>query len=245
MANFFNSKGGSFLGEVDPSSITPARTARDLYIHTLTEMSKDPSIMPLSTYKEILRYLIAKFGTFVVLDSQNKLINVKCIHARPERAIAKMTQTTNIILPTCSVAQIAIQEAENRRRIHSMLMHETGWDEKKQRAVRILRFADRPVTLTYSLNFWAKYISHIDQLSEQVRLMFNPTLSINTPLESGTPAFLERESDDSKVVLSDREDRIIRKSFNIRIETYIKSPRFLVTSTGKITVLNSDTGIIT
>jgi len=75
--------------------------------------------------------------------------------------------------------------------------------------------------------------------------MFNPTLSINTPLESGTPAFLERESDDSKVVLSDREDRIIKKSFNIRIETYIKSPRFLVTSTGKITVLNSDTGIIT
>jgi hypothetical protein len=244
VANVFHSRGGSFVGEVDLSSIPKARTARELYIHALQEMANTPSVLPLSTYKEILRFLMAKFSTFSVLDSQDKLFPVKCTHARPERAIAKMNQTTNIILPTCTVAQTGVRESDDRRKIRSILLHDKIWNDEKQRAERVLRFADRPATLLYTVNVWTKYLAHMDLMSEQIRILFNPTLGITTSLEQGTPAFLDSETDNSTVVLGDREDRIIRKGFNIRVETYIKSPRFKVTSTGEIITLNSDTGII-
>ena len=84
----------------------------------------------------------------------------------------------------------------------------------------------------------------MDQLAEQVRLMFNPNLAITTPYEKNTPTFLTAETDNSSMVLADREDRIVRKSFTIKVETYIKNPRFQVTSTGEVQRFNIDMPIV-
>jgi len=223
------------------------RSSQALYMKLLDEMQSDPSVMgnsPHAEYKEILRFLIARFSGLKYLNEEQKVISVKCTHARPERAIAKLNQQQNIILPTTTVAQTSIEEADNRRRVKPMLIHEVYWDEIKQRAERIIRFVDRPVNLIYTLNIWAKYLEDMDQLAEQVRLIFNPTLAVETPYALHTPAFIVNESDNSSMVLADREDRIVRRAFTIRVETYIKNPRFKITSTGEIQRFNIESPIV-
>ena len=74
------------------------------------------------------------------------------MHARPERAVAKLNQQQNMVLPTTTISQTTIQEAENRRRISNLFQHEVVWDEKTLRAERVIRVVDRPVNIIYTLN---------------------------------------------------------------------------------------------
>ena len=135
------------------------RSSRELYQHILQEMQKNPAVVPISVYKEFLRFLIATFGRLKYLSEDGKIKDVKCMHARPERAVAKLNQQQNMILPTTTISQTAIQEAENRRRINTLLQHEVVWDEEKQRAERVIKIVDRPVTVIYTLNLWTKYVA--------------------------------------------------------------------------------------
>ena len=223
------------------------RSAQSIYLKILQEMEQNPGVLgnsPHAEYKELLRFLIARFSQLTYLNEEQKVMPVKCTHARPERAIAKLNQQQTIILPTATISQTSIEESDTRRRVSPMLIHETHWDDIKQKATRVLRVVDRPVTLVYTLNLWAKYLEDMDQLAEQVRLMFNPNLAITTPYEKNTPTFLTAETDNSSMVLADREDRIVRKSFTIKVETYIKNPRFQVTSTGEVQRFNIDMPIV-
>ena len=54
-------------------------------------------------------------------------------------------------------------------------------------------------------------------------------------------AFLDMESDNSTVESSDRQDRVIRRTFKVKLEAYIPNPKFLITSTGEIEEFNSET----
>ena len=83
----------------------------------------------------------------------------------------------------------------------------------------------------------------MDQLAAQVRLMFNPTMVLDTPSNSTSQIFLDSESDNFTMNLADREDRIVKRSFNLRLETYIPNPKFLVTSTGEIQSLETEVEI--
>tara|TARA_R110000765_G_scaffold390043_1_gene482663 strand:- start:151 stop:864 length:714 start_codon:yes stop_codon:yes gene_type:complete len=210
------------------------RSSRELYQHILQEMQKNPAVVPISVYKEFLRFLIATFGRLKYLSEDGKIKDVKCMHARPERAVAKLNQQQNMILPTTTISQTAIQEAENRRRINTLLQHEVVWDEEKQRAERVIKIVDRPVTVIYTLNLWTKYVADMDQLAATVRLMFNPSMVVITEFDNTSQVFLDGESDNSTINLADREDRIVKRSFTLRLETYIPNPRFKVTSTGEI-----------
>jgi hypothetical protein len=46
------------------------------------------------------------------------------------------------------------------------------------------------------------------------------------------------ETNNYSFSVGDKEDRIIRKTFTVGVETYIKSPKFKVTSTGKLEQIN-------
>ena len=83
----------------------------------------------------------------------------------------------------------------------------------------------------------------MDQLAATVRLMFNPTMRVNTKFDKVSQVFLDSESDNSTITLADREDRIVKRSFTLRLETYIPNPRFKVTSTGEIEQLGVDVGL--
>jgi hypothetical protein len=169
------------------------------------------------------------------------VLGVKCIHANPERTIGKLKQENNIILPIISINQDSSQNSDNRRRTSINVVSESWWSDEKKRAFRVLSIAPRAVDIEYGINIWAKYKSNLDQLVEQIRLMFNPDLVIENSYTNTALSFIDQEVDNSTLETSDRQERIIRRSFKIKVEAYIPNPKFLITSTGEIEEFNVDT----
>jgi len=196
------------------------------------------------SYKEVLRFMLSCFGGIKVIDPENNVISVKCINSSPERTVAKLYQENNVVLPLITVFQSFSDEDTNRRRPRHMVYEEKYWDSEKRRALRVVSYPPQAINITYELNVWCKYAEDMDQVCEQIRLLFAPHLRVLTKYTNSTSCFLESESNDSSVVVSDREDRLIRRKFTIRVEGYIPYPKFLVTSTGEITEFNADFEVI-
>ena len=221
-----------------PASQDPYVWARQKIAERTNKKNKIPFF-----YKESLRYIISKLGTLSYLNSETELINVKCIHANPERTIAKLKQENNIILPIISINQNTSTDDDNRRRYEANIVTETFWSEKKHRAFRIISLAPRPVTIEYGINIWSKYKGNLDQLVEQVRLLFNPHMVIKNPYTTVAQAFIDQETDSSSLEVGDRQERIIRRTFVVRLDAYVPNPQFLITSTGEIEEFNADATI--
>lgn len=185
-------------------------------------------------YKESLRSMIASFNDVGYIDSEEKFNDIKVIHANAERAIAKLKQENNIILPIMSIGQTVSDNDSDRQKNESILVHEKIWDEEKQKAIRVLSLAPRAVNIRYQLNIWTKYMSDMDQILEQIRLKFNPEMQVPTEFSTLAKAYLDSEEDVGQVTVADKEDRILKKTLNIVLRTYIPNPKYLFTSTGKI-----------
>ena len=102
----------------------------------------------------------------------------------------------------------------------------------------MIGYPPRAINVNYSVNIWTKYKEDIDQLAEQVRLLFSPGLQVVTSKSNSTLAFINREDDNSSLLVGDREDRIIRKTFLVSVEGYLEYPEYLVTSTGEVKEFN-------
>lgn len=185
-------------------------------------------------YKESLRELRNIFGSIHYIKADNSTIKVKCITGNPERAIAKQKKEDGIILPLLSVTEISTDSSDERNRYSPMLVHEKAWNEKKQRAERVLSLSPRPINITYQLNIWTEYKEDMDQIRSAIFLMFNPHLEIQTSESDIAKVYIESEEDASTLTAADQEDRILKKALVVRLETYISSPKFLFTSSGKI-----------
>lgn len=185
-------------------------------------------------YRETLRSMLTSFADLVYIDSENKQIDVPCIHANAERAVAKIVQEDSIILPITSVAQTTTDNDVNRDRYESLLVHEKIWDDSKQRAIRVLSLAPRAVNIKYQVNIFGKYLSDVDQIMEQIRLKFNPEMEVPTPFSTMTRALIDSEENAGQLDVGDKQDRIVKKTLSITVRTYIPNPKFLFTSTGKI-----------
>ena len=187
--------------------------------------------------------MISTLGDLSYLNSETKVVNVKCVHAHPERTVAKLHQENNIILPIISINQDSSDNDDDRRRNSPTLVMEKYWSDEKKRAFRVISLSPRAVNISYGINIWAKYKNNLDQLTEQVRLIFNPHLVIKNPYTNVAQAFIESEADNSTIDVGDREERILRKTFEITLEAYIPNPQFLITSTGEIEEFNSEATI--
>jgi hypothetical protein len=192
-------------------------------------------------YRESLRFMISKLSTLKYINSENEVIGIKCVHANPERTIAKLKQENNIILPILSINQDISNNADPRRRTSTNVVSESWWSEDKKRSFRVLSLAPRALDIEYGINIWAKYKSNLDQIVEQVRLLFNPHLTVENSYTNVAMAFIDQETDNSTFETSDRQERVIRRTFRIKLEAYIPNPKFLVTSTGEIEEFNMDT----
>jgi hypothetical protein len=216
------------------SDIPHSTVSSKEYLLNLINQMTTRTTVPENIYKEVLRFLITSFNDLVYFNDEAEAIRVKCRYGNPERTIARLHQEQNLILPIITISQDSIGEANERRRFNSVLMQTVYWDEDKQRAERIVGQCDRPVTLKYKINLWTKFMEDMDQLSQQIRLKFNPSIQLNVKNSADSKVFLESENNNYSLTLADREERVIRKSFSIAVETYIKSPRFKITSTGEI-----------
>jgi hypothetical protein len=192
-------------------------------------------------YKDLLRSMIASFNDVGYIDSEEKFINVKSIHANAERTIAKLKQENNIILPIISIGQTTSDNDAARNRYESLLVHEKYWDAEKNRAFRILSLSPRAINIRYQVNIWSKYMSDMDQILEQVRLKFNPEMAVPTRYGTLTKAYIESESQVGSVTAADKEDRVLKTTLEAVVRTYIPNPKFLVTATGAIEKFMVDT----
>ena len=197
------------------------------------------------TYKETLRFMLGTFGSLKTVTPENETTQVTCINATAERAVAKLYQENNIVLPIITVAQNNSMDDNPRRRTKDLLLNESYWDEARKRAFRVISLAPKAVNITYDINLWTKYNEDMDQLVEQMRLIFSPNLNIITKYSNSTAAFITNESNDSVVVVGDREDRVLRRKFEIQVEGYIPYPKYLITSTGEITEFNTELAVVT
>jgi len=229
---------GDFPTDVVSSQVHPMVWARKRISERLTKANKIPLF-----YREALRYIISTLGTLAYINSETELVEVQCVHANPERTIGKLNQDNNIILPIISINQTSSDNADTRRRGAPQILNEKFWSEEKRRAVRVISEAPRAVDIQYGINIWAKYKANLDQLLEQIRLLFNPHLVIKNSYTNVAQAYITAETDNSVVEVEDREDRIIRRSLSVKLEAYIPNPKFLITSTGEIEEFNNDTTI--
>tara|TARA_R110001583_G_scaffold18072_2_gene72349 strand:- start:538 stop:1296 length:759 start_codon:yes stop_codon:yes gene_type:complete len=209
------------------------RSSSAIWKKFISTTLKNSTLSPF-IYKEVLRSLIATFNNFYYVNGNDELVKIKAIHSAPERAVAKKFQEDNIILPILTVHQVGAASDVEKRRYDDVLIQKSTWDEDTQRAERVICTADVPVILTFSVNLWAKYMEDLDQVSQNVRMKFNPSLKVDTSFTSSLKVFLQDETSDVTIQTGDREDRILRKSFSIQTEFFIPSPRFKVTSTGRI-----------
>jgi hypothetical protein len=194
-------------------------------------------------FKDTLRNLINIFGNIYYVDKNNNSVKVKCFHANQERAVAKTFVGDNITLPLITISENSSSNNDDRRRYTPILMHDKYWHKRKNRAIRLLSMAPRPVDIKYTINIWSKYKEDLDQIREHILILFNPDLEIKTRQSNITKAFFENESDIQQSEASDQTDRILKKSITISVETYVENPKFLYTSTGKIETINYEVSI--
>ena len=214
-------------------------TGQEYLLNLMMKMDKK-SALPLNGYKEIVRFLINEFDQLPYLNDELETVLCKCRYGNPERTIAKLNEHDNMIVPLITVSQNSIVEDSTRQRFFPVIMHTTYWNDDTQRAERIISYCDRPVTVQYNINIWAKYIEDMDQLSQQVRLRFNPSIQLRTKFRKDSKAFLVSETNNFNFTVGDKEDRLVRKTFTVSVETYVRSPKFKVTSTGQIEEVNLD-----
>lgn len=235
---------GTFNEYLTATSSIPSRgrTARELY-YSIIEDALNDGFYRNDVYKEVLKSILSQIKLYYV-DSRGEANKIKVHHGRQDRAVAKLFQENNIILPYASVFQYNIQNEEKKRKTDSFIIEKTVWDDEARKAERVISIADVPVKVTYQLGLWTRYVSDMDQIAALVRNKFNPSLKLKTPFSDNMVAFLSEETDNSVVELADKQDRIIRKSFLIDTEFYIPSPQFKVTSTGRIERFNVESQFI-
>lgn len=185
-------------------------------------------------HKQTLKALIGVFSDLTYIDDENKVVPVKCIYGGPERVVAKINQENNIILPIISIKSNVRGHNQERRKFSPVLHSQTYWSHAHQRAVRVVSLAPKAIDLNYEVNVWSRYVSDLNQLTAQCREIFNPALTLETPLNNQTQVFLDGEANSSQSVLGDGDGRLLARKLSIRVETYIPTPIFMITSTGKI-----------
>lgn len=213
---------------------------REAHIRSeIYKMTKQQSNIT-GTYKQILRAMINYFSDLVCIDSEGKITQVPSIYANPERMVAKIKQENNIILPIISVSQENSSTDSARSKYKSLLVHEVSYNPETNRAVRVLSIAPVPVSITYTINVWCKYKEDQDQLTEQIRLKFNPDADLSIEGHDLIKAYLQETEgyEGGSKEAADKEDRTLKKSFKVDVSTYIRNPKFILTSTGAIERIN-------
>lgn len=209
------------------------RSAQEIMRSYILEASKANQVSP-RVYRDVLRSVIASFGNLYYLDGDGKTKRVLSDHANAERTIGKKFKENTIVLPFITIGQTGSESDSNKQRYDNILIQSRVWDEDKQRAERVIKLADVPVKVTYAINVWTKYMADMDQLTESIRLKFNPGVALKTGFSDSVKCFLTSEDDTSTLNVADKEERLIRKKFIAQAEFFIPSPSFKVTSTGRI-----------
>ena len=103
---------------------------------------------PADFYKDFTRRLKELLGGFQVLKGDDTLRNVEIIYANPERAIAKITETKNTLLPMLSLQFEGVELDAARRKPAAAIVEKRFWDTATQRATRYIALAPPATNLS-------------------------------------------------------------------------------------------------
>ena len=186
-----------------------------------------------NVYRESLRSMLYSFGNLYYIDGNGNRIKVKSTHGNPERIAGKLKADNTLILPMITIVETKTEPDLDRARYQNIII-EKAWDPNKLRATRVLSLPPRPVNISYEINIWAKYKSDMDMLRSNIFSMFNPAVDIVTKYSSYNKAFITNEREMGSMEAADSGDRVLQKTFEVSLETYIPTPKFQVTNTGEI-----------
>lgn len=207
----------------------------------IQEMELEKGHTQADFYREYTQFLIRKLETISIINSEDKaVVDIPTFYANPERAIAKIKEDRNLVLPVISVGISDIEDDMDRRRNNMNVVVETAWNKTTQRATRVVSVVPKAVKLSFMVNLWAKYIEDLNQITEKIQLMFNPSLEFRTKFSDYIQGFITQVADNSVTVAADREDRVLKRTIQVSVEAYIPNQKYLYTSTGRIERLNSD-----
>jgi len=189
-------------------------------------------------YRDFTRRLKELFGKLQVLKGDDTLRVVDIIYANPERAIAKITEDKNIQLPILSLQFAGVEIDTSRRKPMEALVEKKFWLSDEQRAIRYMAPAPVAANLSFAVNVWGKYVEEVNQLTEQIILMFRPNLPVDIRPGEIYQAYIKDVSESSMFDASDRQDRVVKRAVNIEVQSYVPSKVYKFTSTGEIKVIN-------
>ena len=204
----------------------------------IQRLTLNKSYQPHDFYRQFTKRLKEIFGDLKVLKGDDRVEEVGLIYANPERAIAKIFEGKNTVLPLLSLQFDSTELDDKRRRPMEAIVEKKYWDRGSQRAVRFMALAPVATNLTYQLNIWGKYIEEVNQLTEQALLKFRPNLPVNITEERVFQAFVKDVAEASQLTAGDREDRIVKRTLRFYVEAYIPSNVFRFTTTGEIEEIN-------
>ena len=223
---------------------TSSSLGADYYVRQLIFEAAGKQSNITGFYKAVLRNLKNLFGGFSILDSQGELKPVKCVHGLTERAIAAQHKANTITLPLISIYQERNSSEKSQQRFNPNYSTEKVWDDKKQRAIRIVSLVPKPISVEYKLSIWATYSEHLDQLAEQVQRLFNPFIEVNLPFTKYGIILLSQDFNEVELEVADQEDRTLIRSYTVTVETHLPSPKYLMTNTGLIEYHNVEGAIL-
>lgn len=186
-----------------------------------------------NVYKESLRSMLHIFGSIYYIDGNGNRVKVNCSHGNPERIAGRLKADNSLVLPMLTIIETQTDSDPERMRYQNLIT-ETGWDEKRLRAVRVLSMPPRPINITYEVNIWAKYKADMDMMRSSIFSLFSPDINIETQYSVHNKAFINSEREMGSLTAADTGDRILQKAISITLETYIPSPKFAFTNTGEI-----------
>ena len=189
-------------------------------------------------YRAFTRKIKELFGNFQVLKGDDTLRNVEIIYANPERAIAKINEGKTTNLPLLSLQLEGVEIDLQRRRPMEALVEKKYWLSDKQRAIRYMALAPVAANLSFAVNVWGKYVEEVNQLTEQIMLMFRPNLPIEIRPDEAYQSYLTGVDESSNLQVGDKQDRIVKRVVRFSVESYIPSKVFKYTDTGEIVSIN-------
>lgn len=203
---------------------------------------------PLSYQTNIIKSLMEGFSelfnkSLYILDAENKSLKVHSYNSFVDRQLTSKVNQRSFTLPSIYVEHEKTSVNISRRRYESLVIKDKVWDENEQRAKRTIRLVPVAVDVTFNLNIWSKYANDLDQILEQIYLLFNPATEITIDGATGFKARIIGEDEESYAA-NFGEDRVLQKKVIINVEGYIPYPEMLITNTGKIEQFNTEIKII-
>jgi len=180
--------------------------------------------------------------SITILNEAGEKVKIPIIYGSQERAIAKIKQDKNLVLPLMSIHIADIEETSAHRKPRFIVENFTYFEIDSKRAFRVVRRAPKAVTLNYRLVMWTKYTEDMNQIMESLQLLFQPYLNLNTISEDKAIATLADIMDMSAHQVGDKQDRIIRKQAFIQSEAYLPNKAYLYSSDGVLTSFVSQSG---